>query len=125
MTAPRQALPSSSRAVVSISAPFAAWRLHFLVLPRLSAAPPRGPLTNEIENDFQFHPMQPPRTTPPDADAQESRCRCGNLLARLRPEGVELKCRRCKRVIVISWGTAAMWHNTTVQWQEVNKEGVD
>jgi len=29
------------------------------------------------------------------------RCLCGSLLARLVPEGVELKCRRCKRQIVI------------------------
>jgi phage FluMu protein Com len=29
------------------------------------------------------------------------RCLCGSLLARLVPDGVELKCRRCKRQIVI------------------------
>ena len=29
------------------------------------------------------------------------RCDCGNLLARLVPGGVELKCRRCKRQVVI------------------------
>jgi hypothetical protein len=26
---------------------------------------------------------------------------CGSLLARLVPEGVELKCRRCKRQVVV------------------------
>jgi phage FluMu protein Com len=31
----------------------------------------------------------------------ELRCECGNLLARLTEEGVELKCRRCKRIVVI------------------------
>ena len=36
-----------------------------------------------------------------DASAQPLRCHCGNLLARLVPGGVELKCRRCKRRIVI------------------------
>jgi hypothetical protein len=29
------------------------------------------------------------------------RCCCGSLLARLLPDGVELKCRRCKRQIII------------------------
>lgn len=37
---------------------------------------------------------------------QDSRCLCGSLLARLRMEGVELKCRRCKRVVIIPWGAA-------------------
>ena len=29
------------------------------------------------------------------------RCECGNLLARLVPAGVEIKCRRCKRQTII------------------------
>lgn len=29
------------------------------------------------------------------------RCACGSLLARRVPEGIELKCRRCKRTVVI------------------------
>jgi phage FluMu protein Com len=29
------------------------------------------------------------------------RCHCGSLLARLVPEGVEIKCRRCKRRVII------------------------
>lgn len=29
------------------------------------------------------------------------RCLCGSLLARLVPEGVELKCRRCRRRIIV------------------------
>ncbi|AKU90964.1 hypothetical protein [Vulgatibacter incomptus] len=32
---------------------------------------------------------------------EEVRCLCGNLLARLVPGGVELKCRRCKRSITL------------------------
>jgi hypothetical protein len=31
----------------------------------------------------------------------ECRCSCGSLLARLVPGGVELKCRRCKRTLVL------------------------
>jgi hypothetical protein len=36
-------------------------------------------------------------------EEHECRCHCGNLLARLRLEGVELKCRRCKRMVLIPW----------------------
>ena len=34
-------------------------------------------------------------------DNNSLRCCCGSLLARLVPGGVELKCRRCKRKVVI------------------------
>jgi hypothetical protein len=39
-----------------------------------------------------------PRSRLPAADC---RCVCGSLIARLVPEGVELKCRRCKRTLVV------------------------
>lgn len=29
------------------------------------------------------------------------RCSCGSLLARLVAEGVELKCRRCKSIVIL------------------------
>lgn len=31
----------------------------------------------------------------------EVRCHCGSLMARVTPRGVELKCRRCKRVVLV------------------------
>lgn len=34
-------------------------------------------------------------------EARDARCDCGNLLARLTARGVEVKCRRCKRIFVI------------------------
>jgi hypothetical protein len=40
-----------------------------------------------------------PRTDRPDQT--ECRCLCGSLVARRVPAGVELKCRRCKRTIVL------------------------
>lgn len=33
--------------------------------------------------------------------AQDMRCHCGNLLARVVAGGVELKCRRCRRRMLI------------------------
>ena len=35
--------------------------------------------------------------------ADDCRCLCGSLVARRVREGVELKCRRCKRVLVVPW----------------------
>jgi phage FluMu protein Com len=32
---------------------------------------------------------------------RELRCGCGNLMARMTSAGLELKCRRCKRLIVV------------------------
>jgi phage FluMu protein Com len=32
----------------------------------------------------------------------DCRCACGSLLARLLHDAIELKCRRCKRVIVLT-----------------------
>jgi phage FluMu protein Com len=34
-------------------------------------------------------------------DHEDLRCGCGSLLARIVGAGVELKCRRCKRTIVV------------------------
>jgi hypothetical protein len=34
-------------------------------------------------------------------DLCDLRCGCGSLLARLVPGGVELKCRRCKRTVMV------------------------
>ena len=31
----------------------------------------------------------------------ELRCHCGSLMARVTARGIELKCRRCKRVVVV------------------------
>lgn len=40
---------------------------------------------------------------PAEVAPHECRCGCGSLLARLRPDGLELKCRRCKRVITLTF----------------------
>jgi phage FluMu protein Com len=36
-----------------------------------------------------------------DCPTSEARCACGHLVAKLRSDGVELKCKRCKRLIVV------------------------
>jgi hypothetical protein len=35
------------------------------------------------------------------AGTKPFRCLCGSMLARLVPGGVELKCRRCKRQVIV------------------------
>jgi hypothetical protein len=35
------------------------------------------------------------------AEHGEVRCACGSLLARWTPQGLELKCRRCKRTLIV------------------------
>ncbi|MBI5488176.1 MAG: hypothetical protein HY905_12660 [Deltaproteobacteria bacterium] len=41
----------------------------------------------------------PPGTRPAGPD--DLRCRCGSLMARLAGGSLELKCRRCKRIVVV------------------------
>lgn len=36
-----------------------------------------------------------------DHKKDELRCECGSLMARITEEGVEIKCRRCKRRVII------------------------
>ena len=35
------------------------------------------------------------------SESQEHRCLCGSLLARITPQGIELKCRKCKQLQMI------------------------
>ena len=43
----------------------------------------------------------------------ETRCECGQLIAKVCRQSLELKCKRCKRIVIISfssiegWGTAS------------------
>lgn len=38
-----------------------------------------------------------------DHHEEEIRCACGQLLVKVTPEGVEVKCRRCKRIRLLRW----------------------
>jgi len=44
------------------------------------------------------------------ADTVECRCICGSLVARVVDRGVELKCRRCKRTLIVPLEPAAGAH---------------
>ena len=49
---------------------------------------------------------QPPQNKSPAFASTENalRCCCGSLLARVVADGVEIKCRRCKRQVVLPIG---------------------
>ena len=38
--------------------------------------------------------------------ATDLRCDCGSLMARVTARGIELKCRRCKRIVLVAAHTA-------------------
>jgi phage FluMu protein Com len=41
------------------------------------------------------------KSYPHGKDDDEVRCECGHLLAKLTPAGLEVKCRKCKRMHVL------------------------
>ena len=41
--------------------------------------------------------------TPTPKSPQECRCDCGQLLAKGTDDGVEIKCKRCRRVVLFPW----------------------
>lgn len=51
--------------------------------------------------------MGGPDTSNHDSADDDLRCLCGRLLAKAQPEGVELKCPRCKRAVLIPWAALA------------------
>lgn len=43
------------------------------------------------------------------AGTQEARCECGQLIAKLQHDGIELKCKRCKRIVMIPFTSIGGW----------------
>jgi len=43
------------------------------------------------------------------AGCGETRCECGQLIAKVRGAGLELKCKRCKRIVVIPFSSIEGW----------------
>lgn len=49
------------------------------------------------------------RSTHVCASDDELRCHCGQLMARVIGHGVELKCKRCRRLVVIPFSDIQGW----------------
>jgi phage FluMu protein Com len=47
----------------------------------------------------------------PDVKCDEARCDCGHLVAKLLASGVELKCKRCKRLVIIPYTSEDQGHS--------------
>lgn len=45
----------------------------------------------------------------PPCHESETRCECGQLIAKVRGQGLELKCKRCKRIVVIPFTSIEGW----------------
>ncbi|MCE3223014.1 MAG: Mu-like prophage FluMu protein com (modular protein) [Nitrospira sp.] len=43
----------------------------------------------------------------------ETRCECGQLIAKVCVQGLELKCKRCKRIVVIPFTSIEGWGTVT------------
>lgn len=39
----------------------------------------------------------------------ETRCECGQLIAKVRGQALELKCKRCKRIVMIPFSAIEGW----------------
>ncbi|MFO0706917.1 MAG: hypothetical protein U0412_08685 [Nitrospira sp.] len=46
---------------------------------------------------------------PRETSHSETRCECGQLIAKVRGQGIELKCKRCKRIVVIPFSSIQGW----------------
>ena len=49
----------------------------------------------------------------PGSSENETRCECGQLIAKVRGQGLELKCKRCKRIVVIPFASIEGWGSST------------
>ncbi|WHZ22923.1 MAG: hypothetical protein OJF47_002035 [Nitrospira sp.] len=49
----------------------------------------------------------------PSSQSSETRCECGQLIAKVRGQGLELKCKRCKRIVVIPFTSIEGWGTVT------------
>jgi phage FluMu protein Com len=47
------------------------------------------------------------------AEHAEARCECGQLMAKVREDGLELKCKRCKRIVLIPFAMIEDWASLT------------
>lgn len=61
----------------------------------------------ELRPRVPADPRAPGPGSGPRARADQCRCSCGALLARVVREGLEIKCRKCKTIVLITHGELA------------------
>ena len=58
--------------------------------------------------------MVTPKIPAPDKSCgRETRCECGQLIAKVAEGGLELKCKRCKRIVLIPFSAIGGWNDLT------------
>ena len=57
----------------------------------------------------------PGTSTQTIVEASETRCECGQLIAKIRGQRLELKCKRCKRIVIIPFSSIEGWHTVSEQ----------
>ena len=53
-------------------------------------------------------------SSPERDQTRETRCECGQLMAKVCGQGLELKCKRCKRIVVIPFSSIEGWGISSV-----------
>lgn len=53
------------------------------------------------------------RPMPEHDHDRETRCECGQLIAKVGEGGLELKCKRCKRIVLIPFSAIGGWNDLT------------
>ena len=59
---------------------------------------------------------------PQAAAERETRCECGQLIAKLQQDGIELKCKRCKRIVMIPLASIEGWTIPSPSVETPNKK---
>jgi hypothetical protein len=62
-------------------------------------------------------------TTPEKAPPGDLRCCCGRLLARAVPAGIEIKCRGCRRTVVIAAGDLLLADGAQIELRAIGTGG--
>jgi hypothetical protein len=82
--------------------------------PRIGRGDRPGGLNGPSQENDVRSPRPQPNDQASDAPAAphpggDCRCRCGSLVARIVEAGVEIKCRRCKRDLLVPWSAREGW----------------
>ena len=57
----------------------------------------------------------PPSSSQAMSEVAETRCECGQLIAKVRGHALELKCKRCKRIVTIPFHSIEGWSASSSQ----------
>jgi hypothetical protein len=64
---------------------------------------------NFIYTELRLHMVSSKSTQSGYSSQNETRCECGQLIAKVIGGGLELKCKRCKRIVIIPFSAIEGW----------------